>query len=202
MKIINLIVIMCISIVLCGSSYVSALDKDAILIYDGKTKEFIFQNIQQDDFLSDFKNMIPGDEKSSVIYLETNNLSQETTFYLKAEADKDIESYFKDMTMDVFLDDVLVSDDQFVFDNILLKKTSLNGISQLKVKLTIPVTLGNEEVTQNFQLKWVFTAQEAGEDVIVDNIPDTLDYSNLQLYLAVMVVALMYILFEKSRIYK
>lgn len=129
--------------------------------YDGSSHRFEVSHTDGLDFFDGFKNVLPGDTKSQLIQLRYQNVSQDLTVYLKANCDdQEMMELLKDATLDIYVDDQLVSEDQWIFDDVFIARVEKPLSQEMRVDFHVPTSLGNEIAGKSLTLQWVLTVQE------------------------------------------
>lgn len=140
--------------------------------YNGKEQSIAFENAEQTDLFLGFKDVMPGDVREQQIVLKAKNITHEISFYLKAECDAQTKEILKDVRMDLYVGDRLVAENGLIFEGVKLGTVSDKTTLDLTAVLKIPVSLGNEVAGENYKIKWYFTAQEDGKEIVSASLSD------------------------------
>ena len=130
------------------------------LVYDGETGEFSLENVADNDLFPNFKNLMPGDERTQDIHLEIKNIQTPTTFYLTSTPDEATKQALEPLTLSVTQN----GEDLGEFAHSALEGVPLGvfrepGSTDLHVKLTVPTCVGNELQSAQASLRWDFSAR-------------------------------------------
>lgn len=155
-----LVMIWCLLVLPLGINGVYAQDNPTVT-YDASVHEFAVDNTSGLDFFNGMKNVIPGDTRIQKIDLQYTHVAQDLSVYLSAQCkDTDMIELLKDATMDIYVDGHLVSENQWIFDGVLIGEVQESGLHEMEVHLHIPTSLGNEIAGKSMLLQWVLTVQE------------------------------------------
>lgn len=180
------------------------------VIYDSRKGTFAFQNLDNDGMFGAFQDIMPGDERTTEIRIETKNLSRSARLYLRAEPNSEDVEVLKTIKLSVKKNGATLDESNgatCLNQNVLLGTFSGDSTTVLDMTLTVPATVGNEMAQQTGDLQWIFTIQEDGDDPIVGHVhpPQTGDDSHMLLYISVMlasgaaICALVYFTKKKRR---
>lgn len=150
------------------ASIQSASGKNAVpeVSYHGKEQSITFKNTDGIDLFQGFKNLMPGDVREQEMILKAKNITHETSFYLRAECDDETREILKDVRMDLYANDRLVVENGLILENVKLGTVSDKTSIQLKAVLKVPTSLGNEVAGREFPVKWYFSAQQDGDEIV------------------------------------
>jgi hypothetical protein len=140
--------------------------------YNGKEQSIVFENTEQTDLFLGFKDLMPGDVREQKMMLKAKNITHETSFYLKAECDEQTKEILKNVQMDLYVGERLVVENGLIFDGVKLGTVSDKTTLDLTAVLKIPASLGNEVEGENYKIKWCFTAQEDGKEIVSESLSD------------------------------
>jgi len=195
------LMLFCCYILFGNATFVTAAQEThPEVIYNGTLRAFSFRNVTNTDLFELYKDLVPGDVKEQPITLKTQLMRKETSIYLRAECTSEVQEALKDCVMDVYLEDELIVKNHLIFENTILGTFTKADEKEITVMLHIPTAYGNEISGKEFQIKWIFTAQEDGKDVVVDTPPKTGDSSLWEIYLIVSIVMLLIIAFAGRKI--
>lgn len=130
------------------------------VIYDGLRHEFRLDNINENDFFNEFKGVIPGDTRSQTIEFDYQNISKKSDVYLKATCDEEAKNLFKDMTANIYVNNKLLIEKGFVFDDMHIDELTDSKKQNLRIEVQIPTSIGNEISGKSIHIKWVITIHE------------------------------------------
>ena len=125
------------------ASIQSASGKNAVpeVSYHGKEQSITFKNTDGTDLFQGFKNLMPGDVREQEMILKAKN-------------------------MDLYANDRLVVENGLILENVKLGTVSDKTSIQLKAVLKVPTSLGNEVAGREFPVKWYFSAQQDGDEIV------------------------------------
>lgn len=167
------------------------------VIYNGASGTFTFRTTDGNGLLSDFQDVMPGDNRTTEIRVEMKQLSRTARLYLRAEPDSGDTAALEPLTLQVRQNGVLLNEGSGTSSlsrDVLLGTFSESGSTSLEVTLTVPVTVGNELARKAGELRWIFTVQEDGggthpSDPVDPVTPPTTGDPGIVLYCAMTVIA-------------
>lgn len=174
--------IICSVLLLANVITANAAD-DPTVIYDGQNKEFTLMNATQKDLFKLYKGLIPGDTVEQKIVLNVKKIQAETSIYLRAECEEEVQIALDGTTMDVYQGNKCIVEDQLIFDDIKLGTYNKNGTEELTAVIQIPTSYGNEISDDEHLIHWIFTAQEDSDT------PVTGDDVNICMQVSFIVIA-------------
>ncbi len=147
------------------------------------------------DLFGDFKNVMPGDERTEVITIQnTAKCCDYIKVYMYAKtheagvndmhsslgesSETEMNKFLAQLNLKVWADGELIYDDSPNLAGDLEKRTLIAGLSygkeaELTAKLTVPSDLGNEFANRAGEVDWVFEIEE-----FFYNTPQTGDHTN------------------------
>lgn len=128
--------------------------------YDENNHKFYVENTSGNDFFSGLKNVIPGDIRSQSIEFVYKNVSNPMNVYLKARCDDETQDLLKDMTINIYIDDVLIAENKRVFEDIHIAGINSSLKQNVQMVLQVPTSVGNEIAGKSAHIQWIITVQE------------------------------------------
>jgi len=170
-----------------------SFSSDAVLYYNGNTKEFTYFNLDKKDVFDDFKDMIPGDVRSQTLTVRAGDIKPGTSLYLKLHSDINKE-VLKYINISVYENDKLLSSNE---DMIKVYNFTKDDVFTMKVVVEVPTSVGNEVEDLVAHLKWSFMIEEDGN---IEEVPRTYDGFNMLLYIGMIIVSLVMIIISIIKI--
>ena len=166
--------------------------------YDSGDKAFTFINTDGTDLFSEFKDLMPGDIRTQELVLEAQNISADTSLFLRAhaqcsESDREMLSAITLRILDDHdnpISEGSAGEANQLSENIKIGEFTKSGKVELKAELIVPTSVGNELADASKHIVWIFTVQENGEDVSVKP-PQTGDTSMIGLWIAFILASLL-----------
>lgn len=136
---------------------------DALITYDGAAHELTCVVDEGTDLFGSFKGLVPGDVRTQGIALDVRKISGQTRVYLRAETDASAASVLAPLSLDVTVDDRMVESanlaDAFA-DDVLVATFPTAGSAHMRLRLTVPISMGNEIAAAQSHVRWLVTVQE------------------------------------------
>ena len=174
-------------IIYSGIKIRPSFSSNAVLYYNGNTKEFTYFNLDKKDVFDDFKDMMPGDTRSQTLTVRAGNIKPGTKLYLKLHSDIN-EEVLKYINISVYENDKLLSSNE---DMIKLYNFTKDDVFTMKVVVEVPTSVGNEVEELIAHLKWSFMIEEDGN---TEEVPRTYDGFNMIKYISMILVSLVMII--------
>ena len=154
------------------------------LYYDGNSKQFTYYNSSQGDFFDDFKDLIPGDVREQTVNIRGVNIKKKTKLFIRLDSDID-ESILSLVNISIYKDDELLDSST---DTIEITDLNEDSNIVLKLRLEVPIEVGNVISDKESSLRWTFLVEE-DEDLI--EVPNTYDSSHIIRYFIILTVSLL-----------
>ena len=180
-------------IIYSGIKISPSFSSDAVLYYNGNTKEFTYFNLDKKDVFDDFKDMLPGDIRSQTLTVRAGDIKPGTSLYLKLHSDIN-EEVLKYINISVYENDKLLSSNE---DMIKVYNFTKDDVFTMKVVVEVPTSVGNEVEDLVSHLKWTFMIEEDGNTI---EVPRTYDGFNMILYISMILVSLVMIVISILKI--
>ena len=171
----------------------SSFSSDKAIYYNAQTKKITYFNIDNQDFFSNFKNLIPGDIREETIKINVVNAKEDVIMYLKMnfEDNRDI---IDNVNIRVYIDDTEIIKTGEMFKIIDGNKESV----ELKLVIEVPTTLENEIANYNENFKISFLVEDHNDLV---EVPKTYD-SNIYIYYVILFVSLILLIITITMLLK
>lgn len=154
------------------------------LYYDGNSKQFTYYNSSQGDFFDDFKDLIPGDVREQTVNIRGVNIKKKTKLFIRLDSDID-ESILSLVNISIYKDDELLDSST---DTIEITDLNEDSNIVLKLRLEVPIEVGNVISDKESSLRWTFLVEE-DEDLI--EVPNTYDSSHIINYSIILGLSLL-----------
>lgn len=154
------------------------------LYYDGNSKQFTYYNSSQGDFFDDFKDLIPGDVREQTVNIRGVNIKKKTKLFIRLDSDID-ESILSLVNISIYKDDELLDNST---DTIEITDLNEDSNIVLKLRLEVPIEVGNVISDKESYLRWTFLVEE-DEDLI--EVPNTYDSSHIINYSIILGLSLL-----------
>lgn len=174
-------------IIYSGIKISPSLSSDAVLYYNGNTKEFTYFNLDKKDVFDSFKDMMPGDTRSQTLSVRAGNIKPGTRMYLKLNSDINAE-ILKYINVYVYENDKLLPS---IDDTIEIYNFTKDDVFTMKVVVEVPEEVNNEAADLVAHLKWTFMIEEDGN---TEEVPRTYDGFNMIKYISMILVSLVMII--------
>ncbi|MBR3319709.1 hypothetical protein IKG20_00140 [Candidatus Saccharibacteria bacterium] len=143
--------------------------------FEGGANDFVFSN---DDLFDDVKTMMPGDTRTENITVR--NIASDYDYvkiFLRAESSGEANVLLSQLNLKLYLDGELLSDTSADNPGALTTDLELGTFYPgdevtLSAEISAPVSLGNDYMHLNGEIKWIFTA-EAYKDGKPATYPNT-----------------------------
>ena len=162
--------LLCAGLLLIFGGSLSAFAAERpVVIYDGQTREFRFENTEGTDLFPEFKEMMPGDSTVQNIAVRVENTEGPVDVYLTpGEITENLPGIFQNVTMEVRADGSLISegalgDTDETAEGVKLFTFESPGEKELEVTLKISKEAGNELMDAKASIDWTFTVQDYGD---------------------------------------
>ena len=172
--------LMVICILLIGLSLFKlqpSFSSEDVIYYDASTNKFIYYNKDNNDLFNDFKNLMPGDIKEQSIKIKVINSNNTVNMYMKINYPEN-NDIINNLNINVYTNNNEINEDNGIY------KISSGEDIDLKVKLELPVSLGNEIENYNNIFKMSFYV-ENGDNLV--EIPKT--YDNVFIYFILLFIS-------------
>lgn len=174
-------------IIYSGIKISPSLSSDAVLYYNGNTKEFTYFNLDKKDVFDSFKDMMPGDTRTQTLTVRAGNIKPGTRMYLKLNSDINAE-ILKYVNIYVYENDKLLPS---IDDTIEIYNFTKDDVFTMKVVVEVPEEVNNEAADLVAHLKWTFMIEEDGN---TEEVPRTYDGFNMIKYISMILVSLVMII--------
>ena len=163
-----------------------SFSSDAVLYYNGNTKEFTYFNLDKKDVFDDFKDMMPGDTRSQTLSVRAGDIKPGTRMYLKLNSDINAE-ILKYVNVYVYENDKLLPS---IDDTIEIYNFTKDDVFTIKVVVKVPEEVSNDAAELVAHLKWTFMIEEDGNTT---EVPRTYDGFNMIKYISMILASLVMI---------
>ena len=183
----KILIILFLGIIIYSGIKISpSLSSDAVLYYNGNTKEFTYFNLDKKDVFDNFKDMMPGDTRSQTLSVRAGNIKPGTRMYLKLNSDINAE-ILKYVNVYVYENDKLLPS---IDDTIEIYNFTKDDVFTMKVVVKVPEEVSNDAAELVAHLKWTFMIEEDGN---IEEVPRTYDGFNMIKYISMILVSLVMI---------
>lgn len=173
-------------IIYSGIKIRPSFSSNAVLYYNGNTKEFTYFNLDKKDVFDDFKDMMPGDTRSQTLTVRAGNIKPGTKLYLKLNSNIN-EEVLKYINISVYENDKLLPS---IDDTIEIYNFTKDDVLTMKVVVEVPEEVSNDAAELVAHLKWSFMIEEDGNTI---EVPRTYDSFNMIKYISMILVSLVMI---------
>lgn len=199
-KIITLLIVLVITL----SSVTSVYAADGKVIYDGKARDFIFEqgsDYSPTDLFDNFKDVMPGDTLTQKITVKNDEANKvKVKLYIRSlGAHKDSEEFLSHLSLKVqksednemaYMFDAPADQTAQLTEWVYLGTLYSGGEVNLDITLDVPVELDNEFQNAVGYLDWEFKAEEFPTEDTDPKPPQTGDNNHIRLWLIIMIIAL------------
>lgn len=183
----KILIILFLGIIIYSGIKISpSLSSDAVLYYNGNTKEFTYFNLDKKDVFDSFKDMMPGDTRTQTLSVRAGDIKPGTRMYLKLNSDINAE-ILKYINVYVYENDKLLPS---IDDTIEIYNFTKDDAFTMKVVVEVPEEVNNEAADLVAHLKWTFMIEEDGN---TEEVPRTYDGFNMIKYISMILVSLVMI---------
>ncbi len=161
--------VLCAAMAVCAASpLVSAQTSEPVVLFNGETQEFTFENVASTvddagqtvpDLFPSLKSIVPGDSITQTITLSVSDVpsDQQITIYLQAELENDdYTTLLQSASIEVVHEGEEIT--QSLAQAVVLGVFDSDKTQETTVTLTVPTSVGNEISGLSATIDWVFSA--------------------------------------------